>query len=53
MRQYLEELKDFPKKCDWVLLILCLITSAFGCVAIASATSAGKGSLSCLGKLLL
>ena len=42
MRQYLEELKDFPKKCDWVLLILLLIVSGFGCVCIASATSAEK-----------
>ncbi len=47
MRQFLQELKDFTKKGDWVLLILCLVTSAFGCVAIASATSADKfeGSL--------
>ena len=25
MRRYLEELRDFPKKCDWLLLILLLI----------------------------
>ena len=42
MRRYLEELKDFTKKCDWVLLILLLIVSGFGCVCIASATSAAK-----------
>ena len=42
MRHFLQELKDFTKKGDWVLLILCLLTSAFGCVAIASATSAEK-----------
>ncbi len=42
MRRYLEELKDFPKKGDMVLLILCLIVSGFGLVAIASATSADK-----------
>ena len=42
MRRFLQELKDFTKKGDWVLLILCLLTSAFGCVAIASATSAEK-----------
>lgn len=42
MRRFLQELQDFPKKCDWVLLMLCLITSAFGCVCIASATSADK-----------
>ncbi|MBQ9148571.1 MAG: FtsW/RodA/SpoVE family cell cycle protein [Oscillospiraceae bacterium] len=42
MRQFLSELKQFPKKCDWVLLLLCLITSGFGCVVLASATSAEK-----------
>ena len=42
MREFLEELKDFFKKGDMVLLILCLITSGFGVVIIASATSAAK-----------
>ena len=42
MRQFFEELKDFFKKGDMVLLILCLITSGFGVVIIASATSAAK-----------
>ncbi len=42
MRQFFQELRDFPKKGDWVLLILCLVTAAFGCVAIASATNADK-----------
>ena len=42
MRQFLEELKDFFKKGDMVLLILCLITSGLGVVIIASATSAEK-----------
>ena len=42
MRRFFQELKDFPKKCDWVLLMLCLITAAFGLVVIASATSAAK-----------
>ena len=42
MNQFLSELKSFPKKGDWVLLLLALITSAFGCVVIASATSADK-----------
>ena len=42
MRQFLEELKDFFKKGDMVLLVLCLITSGFGVVIIASATSASK-----------
>ncbi len=42
MRRFFQELSDFPKKGDWVLLLLCLITAAFGCVVIASATSAAK-----------
>ena len=42
MRRFLQELKDFPKKCDWVLLLICLVTSAFGLVVIASSTSAAK-----------
>ncbi len=42
MRRFFQELQDFRKKGDWILLILCLVTSAFGCVAIASATSAEK-----------
>ena len=42
MRHYIEEIKDFPKKGDMFLLVLCLIISGFGLVCIASATSAGK-----------
>ena len=42
MEQFLTELKNFTKKGDWVLLLLCLVTSAFGCIVIASATSADK-----------
>lgn len=42
MRRFLDELKDFPKKGDWVLLILCLITAGFGLVCMASATNAEK-----------
>lgn len=42
MRQFFEELKDFTKKGDWVLLILCLITSGYGGIIIASATNAEK-----------
>ena len=42
MRRFLEELKDFRKKGDMVLLILCLIVAGFGIVCIASATSADK-----------
>ena len=42
MRHFKDELKDFTKKGDWVLLILCLITAGFGCIIIASATNAPK-----------
>ncbi len=42
MQQFFSEFKNFFKKGDMVLLILCLITSAFGCVAMLSATSADK-----------
>lgn len=42
MRHFIEELKDFSKKGDVFLLILCLIVSGFGMVCIASATSADK-----------
>ena len=42
MRRFLDELKDFPRKGDMVLLVLCLIVSGFGMVIIASATNADK-----------
>ena len=42
MRRFIEELKDFTKKADWVLLILCLVTAGFGLIVIASATNAPK-----------
>ena len=42
MRQFFDELKDFFKKGDMLLLIICLITSGLGVVIIASATSAEK-----------
>lgn len=42
MNQFISELKSFPKKCDWVLLILCLVTSFFGAIVLASATNADK-----------
>ena len=38
MRQYISELKSFFRKGDMVLLVLCLFTSAFGCLVIASTT---------------
>jgi len=42
LRRFIEEMKDFSKKGDMVLLILCLIVAGFGMVCIASATSADK-----------
>ena len=42
MRKFLDELKDFFKKGDMTLLILALIVAGFGCVCMASATSAEK-----------
>ena len=42
MRHFRDELHDFAKKGDWVLLILCLITAGFGCIMVASATNAPK-----------
>ncbi len=42
MRRFIQELKDFPKKGDMVLLLFCLVVSAFGIIAIASTTAADK-----------
>ena len=42
MRRFIEEMKDFSRKGDMVLLILSLIVAGFGMVCIASATSADK-----------
>ncbi len=42
MRQFFDELKDFFKKGDMVLLTLCLITAGTGLVIITSATNAAK-----------
>ena len=42
LHQFIEEFKDFTKKGDWVLLILCLVTAGAGCIIIASATNAEK-----------
>lgn len=39
MRRYLQEVKSFFHKGDMILLFLCLLTSAFGCMMIASATN--------------
>lgn len=39
MRKFFQEFLDFFKKGDLVLLGLCLLTTAYGCVEIASATA--------------
>ncbi len=39
MEQFFSELKSFFRKGDLVLLLLCLATTGFGCLAIASATN--------------
>ncbi len=40
MRRYLLQFRDAFRKGDMVLLLLCLVTTAFGCLMIASATNA-------------
>ncbi len=42
MRDILREIRNFFRKGDMVLLVLCLATSAFGCLVIASTTNAAK-----------
>ena len=42
LNKFLAELKAFHRKGDMVLLLLCLITSAFGILMVASATKAEK-----------
>ena len=39
MRQFFSELRNFFRRGDMVLLFLCVGTSAFGCLMIASATN--------------
>ena len=42
MREFFQELKNFRRKGDMLLLMLCLATSAFGCLIISSVTNAAK-----------
>ena len=42
MREFIQEIKSFFRKGDIVLLMMCLATSAFGCLVVASATNAAK-----------
>ena len=39
MRRYYQQIKEAIRKGDWVLLLLCIVTTAFGCLIIASATA--------------
>jgi len=39
MKQYWQRLKESIRKGDWVLLLLCVVTSVFGILIIASATN--------------
>ncbi len=39
MRQYFQQLKHAVLKGDWMLLLLCVFTSAFGCLVTASTTN--------------
>lgn len=39
MGRYLQQFKEAVRKGDWVLLLLCLIVTAFGCLVIASTTN--------------
>ena len=40
VRMILQYIKDAFRKCDLILLLLMLVTTVFGCFAIASATNA-------------
>ena len=40
MRRYIQKFKDAFLKGDLILLLLCVVTTAFGCLMIASATAA-------------
>jgi len=42
MRDFFRELGKFFRKGDMVLLVLCMATSAFGCLVLSSATNAEK-----------
>ena len=39
MHRYLQRLKESIRKGDWVLLLLCIVTTAFGVLIVASATN--------------
>ena len=39
MRRYILQVQEAIRKGDWVLLLLCIVTTAFGCLCIASSTN--------------
>ena len=39
MRQVINEFRNFLRRGDMILLLLCIVTSAFGCLVISSATA--------------
>lgn len=39
MNRYIRQIQQAIRKGDWVLLLLCLVTTAYGCLIIASATN--------------
>ena len=44
MKRYLRQFRESARKSDWVLLLLCLVCTAFGCLVVASTTNV-QGSL--------
>ena len=45
MRHIIKEVKNFIRETDKILLLLCILSSAFGCVAVLSSTlwTVGEG----------
>ncbi|MBE7002128.1 MAG: cell division protein FtsW [Ruminococcaceae bacterium] len=39
MNRYFQQIRNAIRKGDWVLLLLCVVTTAFGCLIVASATA--------------
>ena len=39
MNRYIQQVRQAIRKGDWILLLLCIITTAYGCLIIASATN--------------
>jgi len=39
MNRYIQQIRQAIRKGDWILLLLCVVTTAYGCLIIASATN--------------